>query len=143
MRLCYTRPGAFSDPVVLLMKTLRTAATALLPAVTVGLLTVLGLACSRTPPGSVDDLFVTNKRFNIDNEAGVVRVYARVENTGKGIVREAKMEATLRSADGSKRGANNVILKDIAPGEKRDFSIIVTSHSQAADVDILAREVEK
>lgn len=143
MRLCYTRPGAFSDPVVLLMRTLRTTATALLPAVTVVLLTVLGLACSRTPPGSVDDLFVTNKRFNIDNDAGVVRVYAQVENTGRGAVREARMEAILRSADGSKRGANNVILKDIAPGEKREFAIVVTSHSKAADVEIVAGEVEK
>ncbi len=125
------------------MRTLRTAATALLPAVTVVLLTVLGLACSRTPPGGVDDLFVTNKRFNIDNDAGVVRVYAQVENTGRGAVREARMEAILRSADGSKRGANNVILKDIAPGEKRDFSIVVTSHSKAADVEIVAGEVEK
>lgn len=125
------------------MRTIRVAATSLLPTVTVFLLAVLGAACSRTPPGSVDDLFITNKRFNIDNDSGVVRVYARVENTGQGPVREARMEAVLRSADGNKRGTNNVILKDIAAGEKREFSVVVTSHSQATDVEIIPREVEK
>ena len=123
------------------MRRPRVIVTARVTALIAVLMTVLGAACSRTPPGSIDDLFVSNKRYNIDGD--VVRVYARVENTGEGIVREAKMEAILRSADGSKRGSNNVILKDIGPGEKRDFSVVVTSHSKAAVVEIVPREVDQ
>jgi len=125
------------------MSKLHVTATAVLVAVIAILLTAVGTACSRTPQGSVEDLFITNKRFNIDNDRGVVRVYARVENTGEGVVREAKMEVVLRSSDGNKRGTNNIILESLKPGEKREFSVAVTSHSQATEVEIIPREVEK
>jgi len=109
---------------------------------------VVGLICAsgcgpRYPVGSIDDLFVTNKRYNIDKDKGIVRVFAQVENTGEGLIRQVKMEAVLLSADGDKRGTNNVVLKDIKPGEKRNFSIAVTSHSRSHKVEIVAKEVEK
>ncbi len=97
----------------------------------------------RYPAGSIDDLFVSNKRYVIDKDKGVVYAFARVENTGDGIIREVKMEAVIRSPDGNKRGTNNTILKDIKPGEKRDFSVVITSHSQGHTVEITAKEVDK
>lgn len=97
----------------------------------------------RYPAGSIDDLFVSSKRYVIDKDKGVVYAFARVENTGDGIIREVKMEAVIRSPDGNKRGTNNTILKDIKPGEKRDFSVVITSHSQGHTVEITAREVDK
>lgn len=96
----------------------------------------------RYPQGSIDDLFIVDQRYNIDKEKGVVRVYARVENIGEGIVRKVRMEAVLRNADGGQRGTNNVVLENIKPGEKRDFSLVVTSHSQGHTVEIVPKEVE-
>ncbi len=93
--------------------------------------------------GSIEDLFVSKQRYNIDKDKGVVRVFAQVENTGEGLIREVKMEAVLLSADGDKRGTNNVVVENIKPGEKRNFSIAVTSHSRSHKVEIIAKEVEK
>ena len=102
----------------------------------------LGGCGQRTPVGSVDDLFIANQRYNIDRDRGVVRVFAQVVNEGEGIVRQVKMEAVLYSAEGQKRGTNNVILTDIKPGERRDFAIMVTSHSHSERVEITPKEVE-
>ena len=102
----------------------------------------LGGCGQRTPAGSVDDLFIANQRYNIDRDRGVVRVFAQVVNEGEGIVRQVKMEAVLYSAEGQKRGTNNVILTDIKPGERRDFAIMVTSHSHSERVAITPKEVE-
>ncbi len=109
---------------------------------TVGILCVTGCG-SRHRPGSIEDLFISNKRYNIDKDKGVVRVFAQVENAGEGIVRVVKMEAVLLSADGDKRGTNNVVLQNIKPGEQRNFSITVTSHSRVHSVEVIAKEVEK
>jgi hypothetical protein len=129
------------------MNRVHTVTTCVLLVVIAVVLTTLGTACSRTPTGSVDDLFISNKRFNIDTDddggGGIVRVYARVENTGEGVVREAKMEVVLRNSEGTKRGTNNITLENIQPGEKREFSVAVTSHSEAAEVEIIPREVEE
>jgi len=97
----------------------------------------------RYPEGSIEDLFVTNKHYYIDNEKGVARVFAQVENTGEGLIRKVCMEAVLRSSDGDKRGTNNVILESIKPGEKRTFSITVTSHSRGYTIEIIPKEVEQ
>lgn len=97
----------------------------------------------RYPEGSVDDLFVTRKHFAIDNEKGVGRVFAEVENTGEGLIKKVRMEAVLRSSEGDKRGTNNVILEDIKPGEVRTFSVTVTSHSRGHTIEIVPEEVEE
>lgn len=108
---------------------------------------VLLVACvcgcgQRHPPGSIEDLFVSNKRYNVDRERGIVRVFAQVVNEGEGRVRQVKMEAVLLSADGQKRGTNNIILTNIEPGEERDFAIVVTSHSHSQRVEITAKETD-
>ncbi len=116
----------------------------MIPVIALAVALICASGCGpRYPAGSIDDLFVTNKRYNIDKDKGIVRVFAQLENTGAGLIREVKMEAVLLSADGDKRGTNNVVLKDIKPGEKRNFSIVVTSHSRGHKVEIVAKEVEK
>jgi hypothetical protein len=122
----------------------NTAAFVALVASAAYLVVFLPAGCGlRYPAGSLDDLFVSNKRYVIDKDKGLVHAFARVENTGEGIIREVKMEAVIRSPDGNKRGTNNVILKDIKPGEKRDFSVVITSHSQGHTIEITATEVDK
>lgn len=85
---------------------------------------------------------MSNKRYNVDRERGIVRVFAQVVNEGEGRVRQVKMEAVLLSADGQKRGTNNIILTNIEPGEERDFAIVVTSHSHSQRVEITAKETD-
>lgn len=101
-------------------------------------------ACGpRYAEGSIDDLFVAKKHFIIDNEKGMARVFAEVQNTGDGLIKKVRMEAILRSTEGDKRGTNNVILENIKPGETRTFSVTVTSHSRGHTVEIIPEQVEE
>jgi hypothetical protein len=89
------------------------------------------------------DLFISNRRFNIDRERDVVRVFARLENTGERRFREVEVHAILLSAGGDKRGENSVLLERIRPREQRDFAVTVTSHGRANDVVLEIREPQR
>ena len=102
---------------------------------------VLALAClcgcgAKGPPGDIAELYIPIHRFNIDEERGVVRIFARMENTGDGHFNEIQVRAILRSAGGNKRGENVLFLEDIKPRETRDFSILVTSHGRTQRVEL-------
>jgi len=84
-------------------------------------------------------LLISNERFNIDEDRGLVRVFARLQNAGPGRFRRVEAHATLRSASGAKRGENSAILENLQPGEKRDFALTITSHGRVADVDLEVR----
>lgn len=89
--------------------------------------------------GALDELFISNQRFSIDEEGGIVRVYGRLDNTGDGHFAAIEVYATLRSTSGDSRGENKVELTDIKPREKRAFALVVTSHDRVADVDLEIR----
>jgi hypothetical protein len=89
--------------------------------------------------GTLDELFVSNHRFNIDEQAGVVRIYGRLDNAGAGHFAAIDVYATLRSTNGDSRGENKVELKDIKPHEQRPFALVVTSHDRVSDVDLEVR----
>lgn len=90
-------------------------------------------------PSDLSDLFISNRRFNIDESRGLVRVYARLENTGQSRYREVEVHVTLLSASGDKAGENSVVLRDLKPGERRDFAVSVTSHGRTHDVGLEVR----
>lgn len=92
---------------------------------------------------SLDDLFISERRFNIDESRGLVRVYGRLENTGDSRFRAVEVHATLLSAGNDKRGENSVLLEKIQPREKRNFSLLVTSHARTHDVLLEIRAPEK
>lgn len=89
--------------------------------------------------GTLDELFIGNHRFNIDEEGGVVRIYGRLDNAGEGHFSAVDVYATLRSAGGDSRGENKVELKDIKPHEQRPFALVVTSHDRVSDVELEIR----
>jgi hypothetical protein len=93
----------------------------------------------RAPKGTADDLFISNQRFNIDEDRGLVRVYGRLDNAGTGHFAKVEVHAILRSAGGDKRGENNVTLEDLKPGERRNFAVTVTSHDRVSDVELEVR----
>lgn len=93
--------------------------------------------------GDLKDLFISNRRYTIDETRGLVRVYGRLENTGRGRFGQVEVHAVLRSATGDKRGENSVILQNIQPQEKRTFSLTVTSHARAKDVFLEIRKPEQ
>jgi hypothetical protein len=88
------------------------------------------------PNGRLDELLITNSRFNLDEDRGLVRIYGRVENTGDGFFRQVDVHALLRSAAQDNRGENTVPLDDIQPHEKRDFALTVTSAGRVKDVKL-------
>jgi hypothetical protein len=101
---------------------------------------LVGGGCARrAPKGAAEDLFISNQRFNIDQDRGLVRVYGRLDNTGKGHFAKVEVHAILRSAGGDKRGENNVTIEDLKPGERRNFAMTVTSHDRVSDVQLEVR----
>jgi hypothetical protein len=89
------------------------------------------------------DLFISSRRFNIDEERGLVRIYARLENTGDSRFRAVEVHATLVSTTGEKRGENSLVLEDLRPHDQRDFALSVTSHGRTHDVALEVRLPER
>ena len=89
------------------------------------------------------DLFISSRRFNIDEDRGLVRIFARLENTGDSRFRAIEVHATLVSATGDKRGENSLLLENIRPHEQRDFALSVTSHARTNDVVLEVRPPER
>ena len=85
---------------------------------------------------NLDELLIASRRFNIDEERGLARIYARLDNTGEGRFQRVEVHATLRSAGGDKRGENTLTLENIKPHEKRVFALTVTSHGRVSDVEL-------
>jgi len=85
---------------------------------------------------NLEDLLIANRRFNIDEDRGLARVYARLDNTGEGSFKRVEVHATLRSAGGDKRGENTVTLENLKPHEQRVFALAVTSHGRVSDVEL-------
>ncbi|MHB8994972.1 MAG: FxLYD domain-containing protein [Armatimonadota bacterium] len=100
---------------------------------------VLGGCPGAAQKGTPADLFISNQRFNIDEDRGLVRVFGRLDNTGAGHFAEVQIHAILRSAGGDKRGENNVTLEDLGPHERRNFAVTVTSHDRVSDVELEVR----
>lgn len=86
--------------------------------------------------GAIDDLSIRGHRVNIDEAHEVVRVVAEVENRGSAPVAAVEVHAIPRSAGGSKRGENIILLKNIKPGERRVFSLRATTRPPTASVEL-------
>lgn len=114
----------------------------LLLGLSLGLIVLPG-CLQRTPAGQLSDLLISNRRFNIDDDRGLVRVVGRIENTGAGRFRAVEVHALLVSAGGDRRGENSILLEHLRPGEKRDFALTVTSHARVSDVLLDVREPSK
>lgn len=116
----------------------RTMALSLLGICLAGMVVLAGCR-GGSRKGALDELFISNHRFNIDEQAGVVRIYGRLDNAGEGHFAAIDVYATLRSTSGDSRGENKVELKDIKPHEQRPFALVVTSHDRVSDVDLEVR----
>lgn len=86
--------------------------------------------------GSLDQLVVLQYRWNPDEEHDKARVFGRIKNTGDRPVPPAEVVATLRSRSGEMRGENRKPIPSLESGETHDFSLEVTMHGSAAEVEI-------
>ncbi len=114
---------------------LRISLLALAAAISVSCLGIAGCR-GKEDGGTVEDLFIRRYRCNIDENHGVVRVVGEVENKGKRPVAEVEVRAIPCSPSGSRRGENMTVLRNIKPGERRIFSLTVTSHGRATSVQL-------
>lgn len=108
-----------------------------------GLLAGFAAGCRQQTAGDLQHLVIANRRFVIDADRNVVRVYGRLENTGDHRFRQVEVRALLKSPGGNRRGENLVVLENIAPHEKRTFSLSITSHSRVNDVILEIRQPEQ
>ena len=118
---------------------MRAAAGAL--AVLLTALAVGGAAgCSRAkaePPL----LEITRQRWNVDEKAGVVRVVGEIANLGQTTAPPVVVRAVLRGSSDESRGENSTpALRDLLPGDKRQFALNVRSHGGVAKVDLTWQE---
>jgi hypothetical protein len=103
-------------------------------------LCLLGGCRHRAGAGKLEDLFIANRRYVIDKTTDQVHIFGLLQNNGPGRFREIEVVATLLSRNGNSRGDNSVILPDIQPGEKRPFSLEVSSSESVASVDLQVRK---
>lgn len=98
---------------------------------------VVGLAggCGG-PRGSLDQLSVTQYRYNVDEGDGVVRVVGVVRNTGEERTPPADVVVTLVGRTGAQKGQNRTELPALAGGAQRRFALSVTPHGRVDDVRI-------
>jgi hypothetical protein len=107
------------------------------------LLAGVAAGCRQQAAGDLQELVIANRRFVIDTDRNVVRVYGRLENIGDHRFRQVEVRAFLKSTGGNRRGENLIVLENIAPREKRTFSLSITSHSRVNDVILEIRQPEQ
>lgn len=110
----------------------RRAAALVLLSAALGLMA----GCRRTPEAATA-LEITRQRWNVDEKAGVVRVVGEIANRGQTPVVGVEVKALLRGASGEARGENlSEVLRDLRPGEKRQFAVDIRSHGGVSSVEL-------
>ncbi len=96
---------------------------------------VLGAGCSG-PKGALEQISVTQYRYNVDEDNNVVRVIGRARNGGEERTPEGEIVITLHGRTGSLKGSNRTELPSLEAGEEHRFSLAITSHGKVESVDI-------
>ena len=86
--------------------------------------------------GSLDQLVVTQYRYNTDETHDITRVYGRVDNTGDKRTPAADLVVTLRSRSGAMQGENRVAIPSLNGAETHEFSLNVEMHGEPVRVDM-------
>lgn len=117
-----------------------------LPALFLGataLALAVGAGC-RQAAAPEPKLEITRLRWNVDEKAGVVRVVGEIVNRGEVVVREVEVKAVLLGSSDEPRGENlTPVLRDLRPGEKRQFAVNVRSHGGVARVELRPQVPER
>ncbi len=116
--------------------TARVRATAILALAGITALMETGCLFGGRATGSLDQLVVTQYRYNTDETHDIARVYGRVDNTGDKRTPAADLVVTLRSRSGAMQGQNRVAIPSLDAGETYDFSLTVEMHGKTTHLDM-------
>jgi len=105
-------------------------------------LTLSGCGGARTT-SSIDSLEVRRYRWYVDDVKTKVWVVGEVQNSGEAIVTGVEVHATLHNSQGSLRGKNMVLLKDLQPGENRTFNLGITRRGGTATVTLELKQPQE
>ena len=86
--------------------------------------------------GTLDQLSVTQYRYNIDAEHDLVRVYGVVRNSGEGRTPAADLVVTLLGRSGSMKGQDRVEVPALRGGDEHEFALQITSHGRTSSLDM-------
>ena len=90
-----------------------------------------------TAPATAPALEIPVQRVVDDKASGVVRVVAEIVNRGPTTVPQVEVKAVLLSTSGEARGENtSPIIRDLAPGETRQFGLNIKSHGGVSRVEL-------
>jgi len=92
---------------------------------------------------SIDTVQLRRYRWYLDDVHAKVWVVGQVQNTGKAIVTGVEVHATLCNSQGSLRGKNMVMLKDLQPSERRIFNLGITRRGSTATVTVELKQPEE
>ncbi len=110
---------------------------------TMALALVLSAGC-RQAAAPEPKLEITRQRWNVDEKAGIVRVVGEIVNPGETTVREIEVKAVLLGSSDESRGENtSPVLRDLRPGEKRQFAVNVRSHGGVSRVELRPQVPER
>lgn len=104
----------------------------------------LALAGCRQAAAPEPKLEITRQRWNVDEKAGIVRVVGELANRGETVILEVEVKAVLLGASDEPRGENTTpVLRDLRPGEKRQFAVNVRSHGGVSRVELRPQVPER
>lgn len=88
------------------------------------------------PKGTLDQLSVTQYRYNLDEAGSVARVVGVARNTGEERTPAADIVVTLVGRTGAHKGQNRAELPSLDGGAEHRFALGVTAHGRVEDVHI-------
>lgn len=88
------------------------------------------------PRGSLEQLSVTQYRYNVDESGNIVRVLGVVRNSAEERTPAADIVVTLVGRTGAEKGQNRTELPSLDGGAEHRFTLGVTAHGRVEDVQI-------
>lgn len=88
------------------------------------------------PRGSLEQLSVTQYRYNVDESGNIVRVLGVVRNSAEERTPTADIVVTLVGRTGAEKGQNRTELPSLDGGAEHRFALGVTAHGRVEDVQI-------
>jgi hypothetical protein len=85
--------------------------------------------------GLYEQLRITRRSLFLSERDDRARVLAEIENAGPQTVPAVRVIAELKARNGTLQGSDSIVLEDLAPEERRTFSVEVDYRGRVKSID--------